>query len=159
MKQLSQHRPMAPGFILTVASHGGIVPVGERRQQRDQPLGRGLPHLGPVATHKGRPPPGTKRLRSRPGDQRGTGRQLRNPHVEVIAPAQLRLFYPPGQPAHGSQPEALTLLARRTETDDADSQGQRGRIEPHPEPATRLAPRPADPCPGTESESNPACGC
>jgi len=126
-EQLSQHRPVTTGFVLTVAAHRQLLPGRERRQQPNQPLHRWLSHLGPVATRERRPPPWAERFRECPRDQWGAGGQLRKPDVVVIAPGEVLLPDPPWRTPYGAEAETFAGLTGRAETDDPDGHPQRGR--------------------------------
>jgi hypothetical protein len=122
LEELSEHRPVTPGRIGTVATQGEILLGGERGQQCDQSFRRGPSHLSAVATNECSPPLGAEWLRVSPGDQWGARRQLRNPDIVVVTSPDIFLPHAAGRTAHGAQADSLIMPARHAKADDVNGQ-------------------------------------
>src|SRR6185369_1952989 len=83
-QQLPQYRAMAPLLVLAVAPHREIGPVGERGEEREEPVALGVLHLSAVAADELVPARIGDGLRHQPAHQLGARGEIGDPDVIEI---------------------------------------------------------------------------
>jgi len=111
---------MTAELVITVATDAEIRLRGHGSEEGDEPLSGGVPHFRAVFPYECRPPRRREWLGEGPGDERRTGRELWQPHVEIVFAGVIRLCDAPRRPSDRAEPQSLIGVTRCSEAHDAD---------------------------------------
>jgi hypothetical protein len=113
---------VTPGLILAEASDRKIRRPGKCSQQGDETARKGSGHFTAIPAGKRAPARLGKWLGPGPVQQSGAGREIRQPHIEIVFTGIIGFPDPPRRPAHGAYAGAFVPPSRRAEPYDPYSQ-------------------------------------